>query len=95
MASGGHMGAQALAASVSDPAYRAVWRAEPELNGGKSWSYAGVASRLPEIDDEETVIEFRQACVFGPFVKACESFWEPPVPTAFNRHATVHTAGPT
>ncbi|MFG2761532.1 hypothetical protein [Streptomyces wuyuanensis] len=95
MASGRHMGAQALAASVWDTVYRAVWRAEPELNGGKGWSYAGVAGRLPQIDHKDTVIEFRLACVFGPFVKACESFWKPPVPTAFNRHATVHTAGPT
>lgn len=29
-------------------------------------------------------------------MKACDSLWDhDPVPTAFNRHATVHAAGPT
>jgi hypothetical protein len=96
LASGMHAGAQALAASVWDTAYRGVWRAEPAFQDGPRFKYDKVNGRLPDIDTDDAVIEFRQACVFGPFEKACESFFESsPVPTAFNRHATVHAAGPT
>ncbi|MGW3875981.1 hypothetical protein ACWD95_43635, partial [Streptomyces sp. NPDC005069] len=64
---------------------------------GRFDSYKRVASRLPQVDpDESTILEFRQACVLAPFVSACEDFWAPdPVPASFNRHATVHAAGPT
>lgn len=96
MDSGRHQGAQALAASVWDTVCRGVWRAEPHLNGGKRWNYKEVDARLPDIDDDDTVIEFRQAYLFAPFVNACDSFWDnDPVPTTFNRHANVHAAGPT
>ncbi|MET7310246.1 hypothetical protein ABZS68_24990 [Streptomyces sp. NPDC005571] len=92
-------GAQALAASVWDTVYRGICRAQPDLQGkqGRFDSYKRVASRLPQVDpDESTILEFRQACVLAPFVSACEDFWAPdPVPASFNRHATVHAAGPT
>jgi hypothetical protein len=88
-------GAQALAASVWDTVYRAVWRAEPSLKTAGFFKYKNVAKRHPKIDlDDSTLRQFRQACVFAPFVKASEDFYDShPVPRAFNRHATVHAAG--
>ncbi|MFD7407754.1 hypothetical protein ACFV7R_35000 [Streptomyces sp. NPDC059866] len=90
-------GAQALAASVWDTVYRGVWRAEPALKTAGFFKYKDVAKKLPKIDlDDSTLLQFRQACVFAPFVKACEDFHDShPVPTVFNRHATAHAAGST
>ncbi|MFF5505819.1 hypothetical protein [Streptomyces roseolus] len=88
--------AQALAASVWDTVYRGVWRAEPTFQSGPRFRYDQVIAKLPPIDIDAAVIEFRQACVFGPFTKACENFFDTsPVPTAYNRHATAHAAGAT
>ncbi|WP_128429341.1 hypothetical protein [Streptomyces cyaneus] len=88
-------GAQALAASVWGTVYRGVWRAEPALKTAGFFKYKDVAKKLPKIDlDDSTLLQFRQACVFARFVKACEDFHDShPIPTAFNRHATAHAAG--
>ncbi|MEU0837344.1 hypothetical protein [Streptomyces sp. NPDC005969] len=88
-------GAQALAASVWDTVYRAVWRADPSLNTAGFFKYKDVAKKLPKVDlDDSTLLQFRQACVFTPFGKASDDFYDShPVPSAFNRHATTHAAG--
>ncbi|MFG3350264.1 hypothetical protein ACGF1Z_35055 [Streptomyces sp. NPDC048018] len=91
-------GVQALAASVVDTLYRALWRAQPELQNtnGKWDGYGNLNSRLPEVDtDDSTILEFRQACVLAPLKAAYTTFNEGPVPQTFNRHATAHAAGRT
>lgn len=59
--------AQALAASVWDTVYRGVWRSEPAFRAGPRFEYDKVNALLPDTDTKDTVIEFRQACIFGPF----------------------------
>ncbi|MEU9654358.1 hypothetical protein AB0E00_36455 [Streptomyces sp. NPDC048110] len=88
-------GAQALAASVWDTVYRAVWRADPSLKTAGFFKYKDVAKKLPKVNlDDSTLLQFRQACVFAPFVRVCDDFYDShPVPSAFNRHATTHATG--
>ncbi|MFE4258203.1 hypothetical protein [Streptomyces sp. NPDC056883] len=88
-------GAQALAASVWDTVYRAVWRADPLLKTPGWFKYKEVTRKLPKADlDDSTLLAFRHACVLAPIVKGLEEFRDGhPIPSAFNRHATTHAAG--
>jgi len=89
-------GAQALAANVWDTFLRGLVRANPDwLNGRGHWpGYRKVLTKLPAMDDEATIGQFRDAAPFLPFTAVLREFWGGnAVPLYFNRHATAHGAG--
>jgi hypothetical protein len=87
VADGGHLAAaQALAASIFDTALR---KTLPQQSGRY---YAKAEAEITNRHDRRDAMGF----VHMPAIVVLDEFWEykgDPIPTKFNRHATVHAAG--
>jgi hypothetical protein len=91
-----HAAAQALATSALDTVLRAMVRADASLQDRKGrFTFRIVAQGLPKATMQTTVGRFRAYCINTSIHVAYVDYWGPPVPEAYNRHATAHGAGPT
>jgi hypothetical protein len=94
LASGPTAPAQALAANVWDTTLRAIVRADPSLQANKGYfTYPAVTSKLPKATMETTLGRFRAYCINTCVHVACTTYFGPPVPEHYSRHATSHATG--
>nr|WTB31857.1 hypothetical protein OG781_22330 [Streptomyces sp. NBC_00830] len=92
---GKYAAAQTLASTVLDTVLRAMVRADASLQNNGGFTFSIVARQLPKATMDTTVGQFRAYCLNTSIHTVYAPYFGPPVPAAYNRHASSHAAGPT